>query len=184
MQQGHSFTYNSQASTNFPRVALSLTLLLETPGTEPEHEVAHEMSEFLRTIVGRMREYAGNRRRAGRRYVRLSLTVSLETPNKVNGKRPPPSLKGIARDLSPKGLGIIVPLIRIGERYLAGQDCRLIILLELPTGTVTLHATSVRYERLDENPDDDGYLIGARITHMSDEDRDRYMAYVRDRSGA
>ena len=137
------------------------------------------MSEFLRTIVGRMREFAGDRRHLDRRRVRLDFTVSVETPQKVNGKRPPPSLKGYTRDISPKGIGLVVPAIRIGERYLAGEESRLVISLELPTGTVNVHATSVRYERLDESKDDDGYLIGTRITQMSDEHRELYMAYIR-----
>ncbi len=129
-----------------------------------------------------MREFAGDRRHGHRREVRLPLTVSLELPQKVNGKRPPPSLKGYTRDLSSKGLGLVVSAIRIGERYLAGEECRLLILLQLPSGPINLHGTSVRYERLDENGFDEGYLIGVHITQMNDDDRERYVAYLRGRS--
>ncbi|MEP6920901.1 MAG: PilZ domain-containing protein [bacterium] len=140
------------------------------------------MSEFLRAIVGRMRELASDRRHGHRKHVRLKFTVTLEAPHKVNGKRPPSSMDGYTRDINSKGLGLVVPAIRIGQRYLAGEDSHLFILLDLPSGPINVHATSVRYERLDENGANDGYLIGVRITHMSDEDRERYDAYLHDRS--
>jgi hypothetical protein len=79
-------------------------------------------------------------------------------------------------------LGIIVPAIRIGDRYLAGEDCRLAITLELPSGPLEITATSERYEPLDDDSDDLGFLIGARITSISDSDRKTYLAYLKDHS--
>ena len=38
--------------------------------------------------------------------------------------------------------------------------------------------TAVRYESLDENQEESGYLIGARITEMADSDRASFEAYV------
>jgi hypothetical protein len=115
-----------------------------------------------------------------RRYrIRVELTVSPATPTKANGRRPA-SLQGYTRDLSEDGLGIIVPAIRIGERYLAGENCRLAITLELPTGPLELTATSERYEPLDEDSEDLGFLIGAHITSITESDRKAYLAFLKD----
>jgi hypothetical protein len=139
------------------------------------------MSEFLRSLVGRMREFAGDRRHVPRRRTRLLFTVSPEARRRVNGRRPLSALEGYTRDISTNGLGLIVPAIRIGEHYLAGENCRLLVSLELPSGSIQIHATSARYERLDENESEDGYLIGARITQMSEEHRERFISYLKAR---
>jgi hypothetical protein len=110
-----------------------------------------------------------------RHRVRLEFSVAPEG-SKANGRRPQ-SLKGYTRDVSAKGLGLIVPAIRIGERYLAGENCRLTITLELPSGPIEVRAIAMRYEPL-EDEIDQGYLIGARITEMSDEDLKLFKAFL------
>ena len=119
------------------------------------------MSELLRTWVSRIREYAGDRRHMPRYRTR------------------PASLQGYTRDISSNGLGLIVPAIRIGDRYLAGENCRLAITLELPGGPIQLIATSARYEPL-EDPVELGFLIGPHITTISDTDRKSFLAYLKE----
>jgi hypothetical protein len=80
--------------------------------------------------------------------------------------------------VSTSGLALIVPAIRIGEHYLAGEERRLYVKLELPSGPVEMKLTSVRYESLDEDHEETGYLIGARIVEMADSDRATFNAYV------
>lgn len=138
------------------------------------------MPELLRSLVGRLREYASDRRRAARRNERLSLTVSLHEPNKrVNGRRSVPALQGHTRDLSSTGLAIIVPAIRIGEHYLAGEDRTLRVVLELPSGPIQIFGTPVRYEPVDEDRSEQGYMIGVRITEMRPEDREQFKSYLK-----
>jgi len=86
-----------------------------------------------------------------------------------------PSLDGYTLDISSTGLALIVPAIRIEDRYLAGADRKLHVKLELPSGPVEMKVTTVRYESLE---DDSGYLIGARIGEMSDTDRAAFEKYV------
>jgi hypothetical protein len=89
-----------------------------------------------------------------------------------------PSLDGYTLDVSATGLALVVPAIRIGEHYLAGDDRKLHVKLELPDGPVEMRVGTVRYEGLD---DGSGYLIGARILEMSESDRasfDKYVAKV------
>ena len=137
------------------------------------------MSEFLRTLVGRLREYAGDRRDTRRRE-RLPFTLSLHEPGKkANGRRPLPSLHGFTQDISSSGLALIVPAIRIGGHYLAGGDRTLEVELELPSGPIHIRAMSVRYEPVDEDRSEEGYMIGVRITDMSPADRERLKSYLK-----
>lgn len=135
------------------------------------------MSELPRRIVSRLRRFVGNRRHSKRVRARLSFTLSLSDPRlSTNGHRRLPSLDGHTLDVSATGLALVVPAIRIGEHYLAGDDRKLHIKLELPTGPVEMRVATVRYESLD---DEAGYVIGARILEISDSDRasfDKFLA--------
>jgi c-di-GMP-binding flagellar brake protein YcgR len=137
------------------------------------------MPELARTIAARLREFIGNRRRAKHFRVRLPLRVSLidQQPN-LNGSRRSRSIDGYTLDISTTGLGLVVPVIRIGEHYLVGENRLLRIELELPGGPVVAQAVSVRYERLEEEGTENGYLIGVSIAEMNQPDRDHYVEYV------
>jgi hypothetical protein len=88
-------------------------------------------------------------------------------------------MDGHTCDLSADGIGLIVPAIRIGEHYLVGEDRRLHLKLELPTGSVDLNISPVRYESLEDDPQESGYVIGARINDINETDRERFNQYVR-----
>jgi hypothetical protein len=137
------------------------------------------MSELPRRIVSRLRRFVGNRRHSKRVRAHLSFTLSLSDPRiSSNGHRRLPSLDGHTLDVSATGLALVVPAIRIGEHYLAGNERKLHIRLELPSGPIEMRVATVRYESLE---DDSGYLIGVRIIEMSDADRasfDKYVAKV------
>lgn len=136
------------------------------------------MSELPRRIVSSLRRFVGNRRHAKRVQSRLKFTISLTDPRvKQNGSRRLPTLDGHTLDISSTGLALIVPAIRIGEHYLAGAERKLFIKLELPSGPIEMKVATVRYESLEEG-DETGYLIGARITEMSDDDRAAYNSFV------
>jgi len=139
------------------------------------------MSELPRRIASHLRRFIGNRRHSKRVRARLSFTLSLSNPRvSSNGARRLPTLDGHTLDVSSTGLALVVPAIRIGEHYLAGNERRLHIRLELPDGPVEMQVAAVRYESLD---DESGYLIGARIVEMSDSDRASFEKYV-SRKGA
>ena len=134
------------------------------------------MSELPRRIVSHLRRFIGNRRGARRVRARLKFTLSLSDPRvSSNGARRLPTLDGHTLDVSATGLALVVPAIRIGEHYLAGDDRKLHVKLELPSGPVEMKVATVRYESLD---DDTGYLIGARILELSDTDRVSFEKYV------
>lgn len=137
------------------------------------------MPEFFRSLAARLRQYIKDRRHSERRRVRLPGSVSLiEKTKKVNSRRPLAVLRGHTRDISGHGLGIVVPAIHIDGHYLVGEGRTLMVELQLPDGPVQIKVLPIRYERLDEDESASGYLIGARITEMSDDDRKRFITYV------
>src|SRR5258705_1800432 len=137
------------------------------------------MSELPRRIVSRIRRFIGNRRGHKRAPVRLKFTLSLADPRtSSNGQRRLPSLVGHTLDISSTGVALIVPAIRIGEHYLVANDRRLHLKLELPGSPVAMTLSPVRSERLEEDKEETGYVIGARITEISDEHRKHFERYL------
>jgi hypothetical protein len=135
------------------------------------------MPERLRTITRRLREFVGNRRRAPRLKVRLAAAVSLLD---AGGSAHPATLSGHTRDLSTSGLGVVLPAIRVGERYLVGESHTLRVVLKLPGTHARLYGTPVRYERLESDDQQDrGYLVGIRFTETDDPDYLAFIEYLR-----
>ena len=134
------------------------------------------MPELLRDIASRLRAFVGNRRYATRYRTRLSVAVSLLD---ARPRAYPAALEGHTLDLSAGGLAVVLPAIRIGERYLTGDTHVLRITLRLPTAAVQIHGVPARYERLGEDDADTGYLVGVRIKEMSDKDRALFEEYLR-----
>ena len=120
----------------------------------------------------------GDRRRSKRRTVRLPFTLSITSSTKaLNGTRRVSTLNGHTLDLSAGGLALIVPSITLGEHHLVAENRRLDVKLDLPTGSVEMKATPVRYESLDEHETETGYLIAVQIAEMTEEDRAKFAAY-------
>lgn len=139
------------------------------------------MPELIRSIAARVREYLGNRRRAPRYRVRLSVRVSpvkAARPARISAAESD-ALYGYTRDLSASGLALILPAIRINNIYLTGEDRTLEILIEHESEPIVIYGVSTRYEKLEEGAADKGYLIGVRITEMSPEDRARFTALLK-----
>jgi hypothetical protein len=123
------------------------------------------MPELIRTIASRLRELMGNRRRAPRHRVRLSVFVALLD----NATGATAGVAGHTRDVSAGGLAVILPAIRVGGRYLAGDGVTLRLTLKLPDASARLYGTPVRYERLEEDGQTDaGFLVGIRLNEDGD----------------
>jgi hypothetical protein len=135
--------------------------------------------ELARLIVARLRQYVGDRRHSGRRKIRLPFSISVAGPAKnANGSRQTRSLEGHTLDLSPGGMSLIVPAIRIGEHHLVGENRGFDIKLELPVGMVEMKVAPVRYESLEDHKTESGFLIGVEIVNMPEPDRAKFAAYV------
>ncbi|HEV7681254.1 MAG TPA: PilZ domain-containing protein [Pyrinomonadaceae bacterium] len=137
------------------------------------------MAEFARTIVSRLRQYVGDRRHSTRQRVRLDLSLSLASATKSpNGARRINSLEGYTLDVSENGLALVVPQITLGEHHLVGENRSLNLKLQLPGGPVEIEASPVRYQRLEEDHAETGYLIAVKIIRMPDDDRARFSEFV------
>jgi hypothetical protein len=126
------------------------------------------MPELLRTIASRLREFVGNRRRARRHKVRLAVFVSLLDAGP--GAPPAGGVAGHTRDASDTGLGVVLPAVRLGGRYLVGDGVTLRLTLKLGGASARLYGTPVRYERLDDEGRDGqpGFLLGIRLHEDGD----------------
>ena len=131
------------------------------------------MPELIRSIANRLRAFVGDRRRAPRLRVRLAVVVSLLDER----AGAPPTLAGHTCDVSESGLGLVLPSIRIGDRYLAGEGQTLRITLQLPHATARLYGTPVRYERLEGDGGNAGYLVGVRLA--DDQGRAALAEYIK-----
>jgi hypothetical protein len=135
--------------------------------------------EFARSIVSRLRQYVGDRRRAHRLKVRLEFQIFVAGPAKsLNGERQTRTLPGHTMDISPRGMSLIVPAIRIGEHHLVGEQREFGVILEIPSGPVEMKVSPVRYESLEDHQSETGFLIGVRIISMDDSDRPRFTDYI------
>ena len=138
------------------------------------------MPNPIRYLLGLLRGTVGNRRRAPRYDARLSFSVSIvdEEAGREN-TRPPQTLVGRTRNLSDTGLALVVPSLWLGTNKLNDGNSTLRLMLDLPTGTAEIHVVPVRSHQLGEGDTDSGHLIGAQITHLSDDARARLRKFLR-----
>jgi PilZ domain len=126
-----------------------------------------------------MRQYVGNRRRSRRYDVRLPFKLSLVSVSKnLNGMRRVSVMNGHTLDLSANGLALVVPKITLDEHHLVGENRTFNITLELPDRPIELQASPVRYERLDEEQSESGYLIAVKVMNMAEDERARWTEYI------
>ncbi len=138
------------------------------------------MSERVRALLLRLREYVGNRRRAPRYVVRLPVKVGVRGAPELVGAARVSTINGHTRDLSADGLAIILPAIRAGSIYLTQSGTILRLTLELPDGaTLELDATPVRYHQLEaDDAAGRSYVVGVRITGINEMERVRLDALL------
>jgi hypothetical protein len=92
-----------------------------------------------------------------------------------------PCIAGETKNLSEDGIAFVVSFIRIAEGYLVGDGRTLNIELSLPNGKVKFQAVAQRYEHYNIHSSAPQFLIGARITSMSERDREKYTSYITDK---
>lgn len=89
------------------------------------------------------------------------------------------SIAGETKDVSETGIAFIVSSIRIKETYLVGEGRTLNAELDLPGGKVRMQIIGQRYEQVGEHISTARFLIGAKITKMSEDDRELYSDFLR-----
>jgi hypothetical protein len=106
---------------------------------------------------------------------RLEFSVLLrEAETSEGGVQHLRAVAGHTMNISELGLAVVLHAQNIDEQYLLGAEGSMAIELDLPNGlSIEIQATPVRYEKRDE-----GYLIGARISEMTDRDRGLFKEYL------
>lgn len=122
------------------------------------------------------------RRRALRTIARLPVQLigsGTASAEDLIVRAPVPAVEtGHTRDLSEIGLATVFPDAKFSDREFQGMRRRLHLSLQLPERPIRVFATAVRYEYREKGADDEGWLIGARITKMSQEDRMKLVDYL------
>lgn len=137
------------------------------------------MSEVINTIIRRLYDSFVNRTRTRRSSIRLPLNVTLvDSGVKRSTVQPPLSMSGYLHDISKNGLSLVVPSYHFSSRYPVGSGYILQISVQLPNSRVSIQATPVRYNKLDNNQDEHNFLIGARIMQISASDRKHLVGYM------
>ncbi|MDX6289334.1 MAG: hypothetical protein QOH42_1133 [Blastocatellia bacterium] len=119
-----------------------------------------------------------------RQSTRINATLDVRLDFSVLMRDAEPSQSGVQHlracsghtlNVSTHGLAVVLHAQTIDEQYLLGAEGSMAIELDLPNGlSIEFSATPVRYEKLE-----DGYLIGARISEMSERNREFFETYLR-----
>jgi hypothetical protein len=125
-------------------------------------------------------EQSGRERRLKPRY-NAELPCDL-APGDADLLFPGERLECRTRDLSETGVGVVAGSIYVGYTCVVDEGRRLLVRLALPSGEIALEATAAHYLRLDAGAGEPRYLVGLRITSMSDEAHARYNGYLEELS--
>lgn len=94
----------------------------------------------------------------------------------VGGGRPR-TLTGRVRDISEAGLSLLLPDEEsCGE--MAERGRLMVVVLRLPSGTITMRAEVAHCFAPDASPGEDSYLFGVSIVEIDAEDHDRLIEYI------
>jgi hypothetical protein len=104
------------------------------------------------------------------------------TPGDAQLFNPDDRLECRTRDLSESGIGVVAGSIYVGYTCVVDEGCALRLRLALPAGEIEMEATSAHYIRLDSGAEPPVYLIGLRISSISDEARALYNNYLEELS--
>jgi c-di-GMP-binding flagellar brake protein YcgR len=81
-------------------------------------------------------------------------------------------------DISRTGIAILVPSIRVKEKYLVGQDRNLNIEIDLPNGKVYMRAIGRRYEKVGLHVSTERFLVGLHIASLTGTDKETYETFL------
>jgi c-di-GMP-binding flagellar brake protein YcgR len=138
------------------------------------------MPELVRSVVSRVRVYFKDRRQSPRLRVRLVFSVGIKREVNSNGSnRRAKTLQGHTRDLSAKGMALLVPKAHLDGHHLAAEGRELTVELQIGSGDpISMIVMPRRYERLEETELGCAYLMGVRIMTISEPDQARYLSFI------
>ena len=137
---------------------------------------------MIREWIEKVSKSVSGRTSSRRRELSLPIKISFVPDRKTGSLQMPRenlSITGETRDLSATGVAFIVSSIRIKEAYLVGEGRTLNAEITLPIGKITLQLKGERYEQIgDQHLSISEYIVGAKIVHMSNADKEAYVAFL------
>lgn len=137
---------------------------------------------MIRKLVSRFNKSITERVVSPRKNYEVPIKIWFE-PDRATGplRMPGESLvmMGETRDMSRSGIAFIVSAIRIQENYLVGGNRPLNAELDLPGGKVMMQIVGSRYEQVGAHISTARFLVGAKITRISEQNRDAYEYFLR-----
>jgi hypothetical protein len=134
------------------------------------------MAKLIRKLASELTGFIMSRLTAPRKKLCVPVTIALESDKETNAKTL--YIKGETKDLSKSGVAVIIPSIRLREKYLVGENRTIYASLDLPNGRIQIELVGCRYEQLGIHDSVATYLIGARILNISEADRALYDEYL------
>ena len=137
--------------------------------------------KMIRKLIKRFNKSITKRVYSARYAYEVPVSISFEQRQTRKLRLPPENvlIRGVSRDLSESGIAFIVPIIRLKENYLVGENRTLNVDLDLPNGKVKMIVVGRRYEQIiDQNSSNVKYLIGAEILQMNDVDWEIYEYFL------
>ena len=93
------------------------------------------------------------------------------------------AMPGETVDLSRTGIAFLVSSIRDKERYLVGQERKLNVEIDLPSGKVTMQVVGRRYEKVGLHLSMEKFLVGAQIVRLESESNAAFDHFLRNGAG-
>ena len=82
-------------------------------------------------------------------------------------------------DISRSGIAVVVPSIRLKEKYLVGHDRLLNVEIDLPSGKIHMKVMGKRYEKVGVHISTERFLVGAHIQSLVGADKENYETFLR-----
>lgn len=137
---------------------------------------------MIRKLISKFNRTFNEKVVSVRKDFHVPVKIWLE-PDRQTGKLQMPlenlSISGETKDLSVTGIAFIVSSIRLKEHYLVGEGRTLNAELDLPGGKIRMQVIGQRHEQVGKHISTARFLIGAKITKMSEQDRETYEDFLR-----
>ena len=114
-------------------------------------------------MSGGAQERRGERRVAARHYARVRVGTAILDAKAGTASLGPLTLHGHTRDLSPSGLGLVIPYVDLGPSH-SGEALPARVRVGLAGGGVEVEAEAVHWAPLSELGLGAGVLLGVRVT--------------------
>lgn len=141
---------------------------------------------MIRNLISRFNRSLSERLVSSRRKFAAPMRVWFEP--EINSPHNQEIAKNMAMpgetvDLSRTGIAFLVSSIRDKERYLVGQERKLNVEIDLPSGKVTMQVVGRRYEKVGVHLSMEKFLVGAQIVRLESESNAAFDHFLRNGAG-